>query len=80
MAHKPLYHYYGIFCKCGAFLPLWKAPDQNKQIKVGITPGEQYEIFCDACNSRVSFGHDSRIFLVESSRAVGRFKPPRGKG
>src|SRR5579862_7804079 len=73
-----VWHYYGIFCKCWAFLPLWEAPNRNMQVRFEVPLGSwKYLILCDACHQSTEFSSESRVFMVESSRKSVRFRAPK---
>jgi hypothetical protein len=70
-----IWYYYGIFCKCWSFLPLWEAPKEDTQVFFGLPFGTwRYDVFCDGCGASVELSADTRVFLVESSRQSVRFR------
>jgi hypothetical protein len=75
--HK--WYYYGVFCKCGAFLPIWEAPKiADKPITLEKREDAFVEIICEVCDSRVPFNSETILQFVESSRSSVRFRPSRG--
>jgi hypothetical protein len=71
--------YYGLFCECGVFLPLFEAPN-NKDKKLFLeSRAEAYvEIVCEVCKKRTTFNSDTAVYFVESSRRTVRFRPSIG--
>ena len=72
------WHYYGLFCECGAFLPLWEAPPEDKKLFLEKREDAYVQIICEACKSRVAYNADTIVYFVESSRRTVRFRPSKG--
>jgi hypothetical protein len=71
-----LWYYYGLFCKCGVFLPLFEAPsDQDKKLFLENRSEAHVEIICEVCKERTAFNSDTVLYFVESSRRSIRFRP-----
>jgi hypothetical protein len=66
------WYYYGLFCKCGAFLPLWEAPKiADKPIILEKREDAFVEIICEVA-TRASLSIRKQFFSLLSPR-VPRF-------
>jgi hypothetical protein len=70
--------YYGIYCKCGVFLPLFEAPNDDRKLTLENRPEAYVEVVCEVCKERTPFNSDTVVSYVESSRRSIRFRPPIG--
>jgi len=69
---KKKWHYLGVFCKCGAFQPLWKHPERHLVVHLPSTWSLQ--LVCQSCGESFLFDSDTPVALVSSDKHCVRFR------